>query len=49
MFDIFSKSQKKPYGPHLCRHTSKPQKKIVKILETRLQSRKNPQKWTKNL
>ena len=33
---------------HLSRHTSEPQKKIIKILETRPQSRQNAQKWTKN-
>ena len=37
------------YESHLFRHTSKPLKKIVKILETRLQSSKNaPKLTTKN-
>ena len=38
---------KLPYESHPSRHTSKPLKKIVKILETRLQSNKNAPKWTK--
>ena len=47
MFD-FLKKPKLPFESNLSRHTSEPLKKIVKILETRLQSIKNAQKRTKN-
>ena len=40
--------QKLPYESHLSRPTSEPPKKIVKILETRLQSSKIAPKWTTN-
>ena len=45
---IFFLKPKLPNESHLSRHISKPMKKIVKILETRLQSSKNAPKWTKN-
>ena len=44
---FFNKLRKFPDKSHLSRHTSKPLKKIVKLLETRPQSSKNAPKWTK--
>ena len=44
---FFVFKQKLPYESQLSRHTSEALKKIVKILETRLQSSKNALKWTK--
>ena len=46
MFDFFL-SPKLLYESHLSRHASEPLKKIVQILETRPQSSKNAQKFTK--
>ena len=46
MFDFFLKP-KFPYESHLSMHTSEPLKKIVQILETRLQSCKNSQNGQK--
>ena len=47
MFDFLLISQKSPYESYLSRHTSESLKNIVRILESRPQSSKNAQKWTK--
>ena len=44
---FFGKQPKSWYESYLSRHTSESLKNIVKILETRPQSSKNAQKWTK--
>ena len=46
LFDFFFKP-KLPNESHLSRLTSEPMKKRLKIIETRLQSRKNAPKWIK--
>ena len=48
-FRFFVKYPISPYESYLSRHTSESLKNFVKILETRLQSSKNVQKWITNL
>ena len=47
IFFFVFKYSKLPYESYLTSHTSKPLKKIVKIIETTEQGSKNAQKWIK--